>query len=349
MQPKKNIIIEILRILQKYTDENHTLSQHKIQELLESEYGRKVDIKTVKRNLSKLMELEFPIECADGKNGEIHRVNKYGNQETILTNWYYRHDFSDGELHLLISNILFTSALPKRVRKELLEKLEGLSNKYFRSITSRIDIDVYNRIENYDVINTMELADTAIVDGKQLQFHYCECGTDFKLKYKFDSNGFPKKYIATPYQFVSANGHTYLICHIPPHEGLIHFRLDRIKDAVIVDLPAKRLREIKGFETGIRLSEYLSEHPNLWSGTAIYITFRCPKYLMNDIVDSFGTNVRIESQLDDWMIVHLIAGEESMKKWAIQFSDAVEVLTPVSLRKQIAEELRKALKKYDEQ
>ncbi len=347
MEAKKNIIIEILRILQKHTDENHTLSQHRIQKLLESEYGRKVDIKTVKRNLSKLIELEFPIEYSDGKNGEIHRVNKYGNQETIQTNWYYRHDFSDGELLLLISNILFTSALPKRVRNELIAKLKGLSNQYFRSKMSRVDTDVYNRIENYDIINTIELGNMAIANDKQLRFHYCECGTNLTLKYKLDSDGLPKIYIVTPYQFISANGHTYLICHMPSHDGLTHFRLDRIKDAEIIDLPAKRLREIKGFEAGIKLSDYLAEHSNLWSGTAVYITFRCPKYLMNDIVDSFGTNVRIETKSDDDMIVHVRAGEESMKKWAIQFSDAVEVLTPVSLRKQIAEELRNALKKYE--
>ena len=35
--PTKMIIVQILNILQKYTDENHVLSQQQIQKLMESE------------------------------------------------------------------------------------------------------------------------------------------------------------------------------------------------------------------------------------------------------------------------------------------------------------------------
>ena len=55
MQPKKMIILDILDILRKHTDENHRLSQQQIQNLMEK-YGMKVDRKTVRRNLSKLIE-----------------------------------------------------------------------------------------------------------------------------------------------------------------------------------------------------------------------------------------------------------------------------------------------------
>ena len=95
------------------------------------------------------------------------------------------------------------------------------------------------------------------------------------------------------------------------------------------------------------LSDYIKTHPNLWSGTPVHITFRCKQYMMNDVADSFGTNNRIETLPDDMMIVHVEASEASMLHWAIQFADAVEVLSPKSLRKQIAETLRNALDKYE--
>ena len=47
------------------------------------------------------------------------------------------------------------------------------------------------------------------------------------------------------------------------------------------------------------------------------------------------------------MIVHVEASEASMLHWAIQFADAVEILSPKSLREQIAETLRNALSKYE--
>lgn len=104
---------------------------------------------------------------------------------------------------------------------------------------------------------------------------------------------------------------------------------------------------LKGFENGILLSEYVQSHLNLWSGEPMRITFQCKQYMMNDVADSFGTNLRIEKLPDDMMNVHVQASESAMLHWAVQFADAIEVLSPASLRKQIAETLRNALKKYE--
>ena len=85
MQPKKMIILDILNILKEHTDEKHTLSQQ-IQNLMEKEYGMKVERKTVRRNLSKLIEFGFPIRYrgSEFKCNEIIRNGKHG-KETILT------------------------------------------------------------------------------------------------------------------------------------------------------------------------------------------------------------------------------------------------------------------------
>ena len=65
------------------------------------------------------------------------------------------------------------------------------------------------------------------------------------------------------------------------------------------------------------------------------------------VADSFGTELNIEELPDDMMKVHVYASESAMLHWAVQFADAVEVLSPASLRKQIAETLRNALEKYE--
>ena len=62
MQPKKLIIINILDILKKYTDEDHRLNQKEIAEKLEKDYGMKVDRKAIKRNLMNLIDFGFEIE-----------------------------------------------------------------------------------------------------------------------------------------------------------------------------------------------------------------------------------------------------------------------------------------------
>lgn len=348
MQPKKMIILDILNILRKHTDENHKLSQHQIQKLMESEHDMKVDRKTIRRNLSKLIEFGFPIgyRGSESESDEIIRNGKNG-KETILTDWYYVHEFMNGELRLLIDSVLLTDGLSTTDRIDLIRRLEGLSSKYFHSEISKIDMDIYGKIKNKQIIMTLEEIGNAIATDSQVSFNYCDCGIDGEPHFRLDNHNNPKRYIANPYQIISKNGHSYLICNLPQYDDLTHFRIDRIKECKKMDSPSKPLRMLKGFETGIRLSEYVKAHPNLWSGEPVHITFQCKKYMMNDIADSFGTNLRIEELPDDMMKVHVQASESSMLHWAIQFADAVEVLSPQSLREQIAETLRNALQKYN--
>ncbi len=348
MQPKKMIILDILDILRKHTDENHRLSQKQIQTLMEKEYGMKVDRKTVRRNISKLIEFGFPIKYRgmDFECDAITRNSKNG-EETILTDWYYVHEFMNGELRLLIDSVLLTDGLSKKDRLSLIHRLEGLSSKHFRSEISKIDMDIYGKVKNQAIIMTLEDIGSAIADGRQIAFHYCDCGLDGELHEKLDSSGNIKQYTVNPYQVISQNGHSYLLCNLPQYDDLTHFRVDRIKECQVLDTPSKSLRMLKGFETGIKLSEYIKAHPNLWSGEPIHITFRCKQYMMNDIADSFGIDIQIEKLPDDMMKVYVQASESSMLHWAIQFADAIEVLSPQSLREQIADTLRNALKKYD--
>ena len=335
MQPKKMIILDILHILKKHSDKDHRLSQRDIQDLLETEYGMKVDRKTISRNIIKLVQYNFPIEYGSNRD------------ETTLTKIYYDHPFLNGELRLLIDSVLLTDGLPKKDRISLIRRIEGLSSKYFHSEISKIDMDIYGRIENREIILTLEEIGSAIAEGTQVTFYYSDCGIDGEPKIRRDSNGKEKQYTVNPYQIISKNGHSYLICNLPEYHDLTHFRIDRIRDCRKTDAPSRSLRMLKGFETGIRLSEYIKSHPNLWSGTPTHITFQCKQYMMNDVADSFGTDIHIEELPDDMMKVHVYASESAMLHWAVQFADAVEVLSPASLRKQIAETLRNALKKYE--
>ena len=63
--PKKLIIMNILDILKRYTDENHRLSQKDIQDILEREYDMTVERKAVKRNLMNLIEFGYNINYSE--------------------------------------------------------------------------------------------------------------------------------------------------------------------------------------------------------------------------------------------------------------------------------------------
>lgn len=327
-----------------------------------SKYRGYIPFIVIYRNIAALQSLKFRSAILGGGSirGTENRMGACSCRQQIQgthpnrqlyrlagTDGYYVHEFMNGELRLLIDNVLLTDGLSKNNRIDLIRRLEGLSSKYFHSEISKIDMDIYGQSINCQVISTLEDIGEAIANEKQLSFHYCTCDTDCKLHEKLDDNGKPKQYIVNPYQIISRNGHSYLICNLTKYHDLTHFRIDRIKGSQVTATSLTPLRMLKGFETGIRLSEYVKEHPNLWSGDAVHITFQCKQYMMNDVVDSFGTNLRIEKLPDDMIKVHVHASESSILHWAIQFADAIEVLSPNRLREQIAETLRNALKKYE--
>lgn len=73
--PKKMLIIDILDILKRYTDEDHRLSQKEIAEILENEYQMKVDRKAIKRNLMNLIDFGYEINFSESISFFVSSVN----------------------------------------------------------------------------------------------------------------------------------------------------------------------------------------------------------------------------------------------------------------------------------
>lgn len=67
LQPKKMLILNILEILKKYSDEDHPLKQKQIGEILLRDYGMTVDRKAIKRNLAELMDSGYPVRIKTEK------------------------------------------------------------------------------------------------------------------------------------------------------------------------------------------------------------------------------------------------------------------------------------------
>lgn len=186
--PKKMLIINILDILKKYTDENHRLRQKDIIKILNKEYCMKIDRKSVKRNLMNLIEIGYDIEYRESirlikdKNGEEA-------DSKILSDFYLNRPFTDGELRLLIDSVLFSNHISYSQCKDLVEKLEGLSNIYFRSRVKHIRNLPENQPSNSELFMTIETLDKAISRGLQVSFTYNSYDIDKKLHPRKNSEG----------------------------------------------------------------------------------------------------------------------------------------------------------------
>ena len=141
------LIVNILEILKKYSDENHRLTQSDFVRILKDEYQMDVDRKAIKRNLMNLVESGYNIEFE-----KAIRINKFNEEEELYINWYLEKDFSDAELRLLIDSVLFSKHIPQKQVKELIDKIKKLSSKYFKVSVSNILNLPENTIRNKDYL-----------------------------------------------------------------------------------------------------------------------------------------------------------------------------------------------------
>ncbi len=226
-EPKKLALIRIWQILKDYSDDDHQLTQEEIGELLEKEYGIMLERKAVSRNLSLLKEAG--VEIASSKAGSFLKCR----------------DFEDSELHMLIDGVLSSKYITATHSKGLIDRLCGLSSKYFRSSVKHIcSVNDWNKTDNQALFYNIELIDTAIEQGLQIQYDYNKYGIDKKLhKTSLQS--------VSPYQMILHNQRYYLIACSEHWGNMVFHRLDRMTNMKILSEKATPIRSIPDYERGI--------------------------------------------------------------------------------------------------
>ena len=338
---RKKLNFAILEVLRQYSDESHKLSQNDIIELLERDYDMKADRKSVKRNITSLLEMGYPIDFKEtlrmypNKNGEME-------ESYILSDFWLDREFTDSELRLLIDSLLFSKHIPYSQCKELVEKLEGLSNRYFKSRVRFIRTFPETKPKNAQLFYTIEIIDEAIAAGKQIAFIYNEYGTDKKLHPRRD-----REYIVNPYQMAATNGRYYLIGNYDKYDNLANYRLDRITNIRLLDAPVKPKEQVKDGKQ-FSLPKHMAEHLYMFSGESIPVTFRMKKNILNDVIDWFGSDIAFSDETEDEVTARVTVNWSAMRYWAQQYCRFVRILTPTDLAETVKNDLTDALKAYQE-
>lgn len=347
MANKKQIIINILDILKRYTDEGHRLSQKEIADILKNEYNMRIDRKSVKRNLSNLLEIGYPIEYSESVRMVPNKTTGALEKNYILSDFYLERDFSDAELRLLIDSLLFSKHIPYNQCRDLIKKLEGLSSKYFEAKVKHIRTLDGNQPANKQLFYTIDILDEAISKERQVKFHYAEYGTDKKLHNRENSDGTPREYIINPYQIVVTNGRYYLICNYDKYDDLSNYRLDRITDIELLNTPAKSKRKVKGAENGFDLSRHMAEHIYMFTGNSVRAKFIAEKAVLDDIIDYFGNDAVFSNETEKEITVTVTVNEQAMRRWAMQYAMHVKITEPQSLVNTVKGDIMKAAETYD--
>ncbi len=345
-QPKKMLIINILDILRKYTDEDHRLSQKEIVDILRNEYDMTVDRKSVKRNIMNLIDFGYEIEYSESVRMVPNKSTGKLEESYILSDFYLVRDFTDSELRLLVDSVLFSKHIPGGQCKELIGKLEGLSNRYFHSRVKYIRTMSEPSLFSSQLFYTIEVLDEAISRYRQVSFNYSDHGTDKRLHPRRNDDGTVREYIVNPYQMAAANGRYYLICNYDKYDNVANYRLDRITNIKLLNTPAKPMDKVKGLEHGFDLPKHMAEHIYMFSGESGLVTFRAKKYLLNDIIDWFGGGVTFFNETEEEVDVRVRVNYSAMRLWALQYALHTRILSPEPLSEQVKNDIKEAYENY---
>jgi len=324
LEPKKLALLRIWQILLKHSDYDHPLTQEDIIDYLYKEYGIEMERKAIGKNISDLRDAGIDIGS--------RRAGSYIDSR----------DFEDSELRLLIDGVLQSKHITAKHSKDLIEKLCGLSNKYFKSHVKNVySVNDWSKTDNQALFYNIDVIDEAIANGKMVEYDYNKYGVDKKLH----KTSFAR---LSPYQLILHNQRYYLMGYSSYWGNMTFHRLDRITNMRVSERPATPISEVEGYERGIDYKQIASTMPYMYTDTPERIEFIADERIVDQIVDWFGLDIKMSALPDapGKVKVDLFASPNAMEHWALQYLNYVEVTKPESLRERIKIALEKAREIY---
>lgn len=351
----RNMIIDILAVLEKYSDQENALTQRKISYHLEKDFKyQNLKVKrrsTVRRNIIKIIKhFEDEGNKLNGRQKVTMGVkeNSESSQRTY-SQFMYHHDFSQAELRLLIDSIFFSPHITKDQRKKLIDKLKKLTSENFNSHLDRVLLLDKIKPFNQEIFKTIKILDEAIRQEKKVSFYYETYG--FKngkpiLQKRLNDKGEARRYIINPYELVINNGRYYLVCNFDYFDDLSNYRVDRIIDIKILDENRKKLEEITK-SRGLDLEKYIREHIYMFGGKSMNVRMKFKPRILSEFIDWFGTeDVVFREDSEGDISASVVVNKEAVKKWALQYANYVTIYHPESLVKEMQEELKQIMENY---
>ncbi|UZD43526.1 helix-turn-helix transcriptional regulator [Selenomonas sputigena] len=314
LRDKKALNMMILEVLEQYTDSDHRLTQQKIVDLLEKNYGVPCTRQTVKNNLMLLKNMGYDISMWDG----IFLKSRL---------------FDNAELRMLIDSVLFSRTLSGEEAERLIKKLTAFGNKYFHAKVKHVcHLPKLIHSDNTDVLRNLDVLNDAIEQGKKVRFTYNSYGKDFQLH--------PRRkepYIVNPYQMVANQDRYYLLGNYDKYNNISHYRLDCMTNVQMLDDKVKPKDQVEDFAKGYSLPRHMVEHIYMFSGPSVQVKMRVSEHMMGALIDWFGKEFRIVQEDADKLIVSVACNKLAMRYWALQYGEYAEILEPESLRDEIRE------------
>lgn len=305
----------ILKILERYTDENHQLTTNEIVELLKENY----DITTHRTTIPADMKLfvDFGIDVITVKSSQ----NKY---------YIGSRRFEIPELKLLIDAVQSSKFITAKKSEMLVKKLMDMASiNQAETLNRNIVSDKRIKPSNEKIYYIVDALNDAINRKKKVSFLYFDYLPDKKKRIK---NG-GKPYVISPYSLAWNGDYYYLIGYCDERKKIVTFRVDRIdKNPIVSD------ESITEAPSGFDLIEYTNQVFQMFDGEEETVELRCDNELMKNIIDRFGQDVDVIANDDNTFTVSVTVNVSStFFGWVLGFGGGIKIVSPIHIKEQYKE------------
>ena len=329
MGATKEKLLYILDIL-KETDEQHPVTTAQIIDKL-SQYSIEPERKSVLRDIQVLRDFGYEIvQCRDNKLG-----------------WYLaEREFEDWELKVLIDAVQGAKFLTQKDSDNLIQKLCAQASADSGRTLRLMTIPADAKRGDSSTKRVIDTVLTAMRSHKKVKFDYVFTDEHRRTVPKHPEGTRP----VSPYALVWRKDKYYLIANYCEEKTLSYYRLDRIRNAEILDAEqARPLRDVMGDNGEQKLRDFVKTNVYNSKGKLITLRLAIMSNSVDTMLDSFGTDVMVHPNGDGTLTAAVpVSDSEGLYVWLLHHGQEVKVLEPENVKNEFVRRLKTMLSNYEE-
>jgi predicted DNA-binding transcriptional regulator YafY len=335
MEETKIKLLRTLDIL-KETDEEHPLTAKQICKKLELE-GFEAERKSISRNINAL------IEYYDQYSDENYEI--MGSKDTRKGYFMNSRNFEDWELKVLIDAVWQARFLTEERSKSLSQRLRMMASCESRKVLQNVTpVKSHAKTSKHKVAEHIDKLLRAIKEGRKVVFEYESTDTNMKRHSRFDG----KEYLINPYALKWNGDRYYLVCNYDKYDDLSFYRLDRIANLRITDMPVKPAKEVVGDNPSMKIEAFVSKSMYSYGGESVRLVLCIKPFMVDELVDYFGEDLKFrENGSEDEFEVHVsVNNADGLYYWLLQHGENVKVVSPEPVRDELLRRIDKIRSLY---
>lgn len=300
-------LLYLAKLLFQETDENHDLTLSEILSYL-SDLQITVNRKTIYDDLEALRLFGFDI------------LSEQRGHKT-----YYKmvsREFETAELKLLVDSVQSSKFITEKKSRSLIKKLESLVSRH-DAVQLHKQVLITGRVKtlNESIYYNVDDLHSAINQNCQIQFQYFQWNLNKEPEFRHGG----ALYQVSPWYLRWDDENYYLIAYHKNDDSIRHYRVDKMKNITLTDLP----REGEDRLNPAEITAYTKGLFGMYGGEETHITLEADNALIGVLIDRFGQDISIV-KLDDehfQAFVNVVVSPQFFS-WIIGLGKGIKITAP---------------------